>query len=228
MHVYAIVPAAHAPPPQLRGLQDAEVEMIAAGDVAFWCSRHEARPSASIDAARAHNAVITAALSREITPVPVRFGQWFPGAEAAVAKIGEDASRWVSELERLRGRAEYGVRITGLRPEPVEDVAAQDVHPATGDQGTQYMMSLARKHAEAERRRETAERTAAAVASAAGALAADTRVQTIPEGVAVAHLVAWTDATDYHTAMRRLEGARPDLRFLFTGPWPPYSFVNEA
>lgn len=228
LHVYGIVPAGQRPPDGIRGVDDAAVELLDAGAIGLWYSRLDARPAASVAAARAHNQVLAAALTPEMTPVPARFGQWFADAESAAEKIGAEESRWLAELARFRGRAEFGVRVTAFTPDAAGDAAAQDVHPAARDQGTQYMLSLARKHAEAERRREAAARIAAAVAAAAGELVVESRVQAVEDGAGVAHLVAWTDATAYHTAMRRLEAQRRDLRMLFTGPWPPYSFVNDA
>ncbi len=42
--------------------------------------------------------------------------------------------------------------------------------------------------------------------------------------VSVAHLVERGAEREYRVALEVLRHERPDLRFLVTGPWPPYSF----
>jgi len=222
LHVYCVVPVDHAPPAELRGLGGSAVALLECADLGVWVGGLAARPVADVAAARAHNHVVAAAMNDAVTPVPARFGQWFEDGDAARAKIAADAAHWRGLLERFRGRAEYGVRVHGL--EPVADEAAQDVH--AGASGTRYMQELKRRHGEQARRRAQGDEVAASLAQAAGVLLQDARSENFAEGVAVAHLVAWNDVALYHTAMRRVEAARRDLRFLFTGPWPPYSFVE--
>jgi hypothetical protein len=43
--------------------------------------------------------------------------------------------------------------------------------------------------------------------------------------VSVAHLVARTDFDTYRRRLRELRERSPHLRFLASGPWPPYSFA---
>ena len=59
-------------------------------------------------------------------------------------------------------------------------------------------------------------------------LVADSRSDLRPDArtlINMAHLVAWRDAEAYHSRMQAMREARTDLRLLFSGPWPPYSFV---
>ena len=90
------------------------------------------------------------------------------------------------------------------------------------------MEALAERQAEAERLRSTAEALAAAVTAQVEDVVADSRVDVRPDGrtlINMAHLVAWRDAEAYHSRMQAMREARTDLRLLFSGPWPPYSFV---
>ena len=221
LHVYAIVPAGHAPPAGLTGIGDGAVAMIAAGPIALWAATLPERPAATVDAARLHNDVIRAAMTPTVTPVPARFGQWFDTEDEARRKLAADEARWLADLARFAGRAEFGIRVSG---QVADAAAAQLVHDAPT--GTGYMKALARRHAESQRRAQEGERIAGALAAAAGPIVAETRVQATPDGVAIANLVAWTDESPYHTAVRGEAARNPALRFLFTGPWPPYSFVD--
>ncbi len=44
--------------------------------------------------------------------------------------------------------------------------------------------------------------------------------------MAAAHLVARTNLERYRGELNRARAERPELHFLISGPWPPYSFAN--
>lgn len=224
VHPYCIVPGGHSLPPGLRGLEDSAVRAVRAGALDVWVTLHPAPVAASADAARLHDAVVRAALTQQVTPVPLRFGQSF-STDAAVAEgVQDDAARWQTLLDRFAGRTEYGVRVmtTGQNAE-------RDVHAVAAESGREYMASLARKQARAAGRRAEAERIHADLATRVGDLAADERVEHGHGGellVSLAHLVARADAAAYHAALDAARDAWPGMRILLTGPWPPYSFVE--
>jgi len=40
------------------------------------------------------------------------------------------------------------------------------------------------------------------------------------------HLIARADVQEYRTKMAKAVEERPEIRFMVSGPWPPYSFAN--
>lgn len=223
LHLYCIVPAGHTVPDGCEGLQSRRPFTLAAGALAVWASEHETAVAPSIEVVRTHNDVVAAAMTPQVTPVPLRFGQSAADSETAAGNIAEDAAKWLDLLQRFAGHAEYGVRAVRQVP-----AAEQDVHVPHVESGTEYMAALARKQAQAADRRAEAERIAEIVRSAAGELAADVRIELGKAGsvVTVACLVAWTAAEAYHGAIREVCEVTQDTRFVLTGPWPPYSFVE--
>ncbi|HSK18627.1 MAG TPA: GvpL/GvpF family gas vesicle protein [Longimicrobiales bacterium] len=225
LHLYCIVPDAHSVPEHCIGVDSQRPFMLDAGaGLAIWATGHEEPVPASVDAVRVHNDVVTAAMGRSVTPVPLRFGQSAPDRSAAAELVTAEAARWLDLLERFRGRAEYGVRV-------MRDVSEteQDVRAASVQSGTEYMAALAWKRARAAERRSEGERIVAETGARLGLLAIDTRVEYPPTGrvvATIAHLVAWTDADAYHDAARALRVALQNARLVVTGPWPPYSFVE--
>jgi hypothetical protein len=162
-------------------------------------------------------------MDREVTPVPIRFGQSAADRDDAARHIATEAAKWNGLLDRFAGRAEYGVR--ALR-ETAD--AEQDVH-THAESGTQYMAALARRHGLAAERRSEGERIAASIDERVGGLADDVRVEYPAAGpvlVGIAHLVAWTAADAYHGAMREGREVSQDTRLVRSGPWPPWSFVE--
>jgi hypothetical protein len=223
LHLYCIVPAGHNVPDGCEGLQSSRPFTLDVGPLAIWASEHEAPVPPSIEVVRTHNDVVATAMTQQVTPVPLRFGQAAADRETATAHIADDAAKWVGLLERFAGHAEYGVRAIGQVP-----AAEQDVHAADVESGTEYMAALARKQAQATQRRAHAERIAEIIRSAAGGIATDMRVEPGKVGsvVTVACLVAWTAVEAYHGAIREVCEVTQDTKFVLTGPWPPYSFVE--
>ncbi|CAN5654090.1 gas vesicle protein GvpL [soil metagenome] len=219
VHVYCVVPAGLEPQSELRGVEGAVVYRIDAGAVALLVSDHAVAPRADIDAVRAHNDVVAAAMDRAITPVPIRFGQWFDDAADAAERTAAEPDRWRTLLDRFAGRAEYGVRVT------LPDAPAREMHAARPDTGTAYMAQLARHAAGAAHMKREAERLARMIAERASV--AESRVADAGEGAAsIAYLLAWDDVAAYHTIVDAVRDTESSLRLLCTGPWPPYSFVE--
>jgi hypothetical protein len=224
LHLYCILPAGHAVPDDCAGIERRRPLAVNAGSHDIWATEHDRAIAPSVDVIRTHNVVVSAAMDRRVTPVPLRFGQSARDREAAVRHVSEEAKRWLGLLTRFAGRAEYGIRA-------VRDVppAEQDVHPARAESGTAYMAALARRQAQATQRRTEGERIAEGIASCTGVAAEDTRVEVAPAGdvlVSVVHLVAWADVEAYHGAIREMRETSQTTRFVLTGPWPPYSFVE--
>jgi hypothetical protein len=40
------------------------------------------------------------------------------------------------------------------------------------------------------------------------------------------HLIEREDVQEYRTKMAQAVEERPEVRFMVSGPWPPYSFAN--
>jgi hypothetical protein len=227
LHLYCLLPSDMPPAAGISGIAGAAVEAVHCDALACWITRHDVRPAATTDSVRAHNAVVTAAMSPRVTPVPLRFGQWLADAGAVCSSIGKNAPHWLDLLHRFAGHAEYGVRIarTGLADAPQ---TARDVHPGHEHTGREYMTLLARRHAATAGWKADAARIAADLLATAGAAVSDSRIE-LPGGademVSLALLIPAARAAEYHESLGGFRSQRRELRFLCTGPWPPYSFV---
>jgi hypothetical protein len=224
LYAYCILPEGRQPPETLTGIAGTRVTAVAAGGVSCWTSHLHESPAGGAGVARQHNAVVVAAMDREVTPVPLRFGQLFPDRDALVEGVTARSDDWIELLGRFAGRAEYGVRVARTHAD-----AARDVRAAGAESGTAYMAALARRHADETGRREEGARIDRLIRERAGSLIADARVEPAAgaEGIAsLAYMVAWKDADAYHALLENIRSEMSGLRFLYTGPWPPYSFVE--
>lgn len=218
-YVYCVVPAGHAPAAGLAGVDDAPVRVAELGDLACWVSDHEARPEASVARIQQHNAVVEAAITEAVTPVPVRFGQWVESEQQLRAQMSERIARFREGLRLFAGALEFGLRALDPQRPP-----AQVVRPEPVTTGRAYLTALREQLRAREGDTEIRELIRGEFA---GIVRAERFDETQgPHGLlSVAHLVARTDFDAYRQRVRNLRERAPHLRFLASGPWPPYSFA---
>ena len=101
---YCVLLAGHAPPAGLRGVDGAPVRVLSARGISVWASPVRRPPSPSIERVRAHHAVVEAAASDVVTPLPLRFGQCSP-PRALRRRLAEDSQDWRTRLARRRRQA---------------------------------------------------------------------------------------------------------------------------
>lgn len=222
-YLYCVLPAGQEPPAGLRGIEDARVEAIVESGLTLWTSPLPRRPAATIEAIQQHNAVVEAAMAAGVTPVPLRFGQYVRRPELA-ARVAEHRDRWRSALAGFAGCAEYGVRVI----EPERAAPARDVRRRP-ESGRAYLEALARSAGLDRERQARAEALAAELRARLGDVIAHDRVEPLPSAhglASIAHLVHRDRVDEYTTLIDAARAELSELRFLTSGPWPPYSFAE--
>lgn len=235
-YLYCVVPSGHAPPTGLGGLDRVEVELLEAGSVAAWWAELPRPPRATIEHVQTHDTVVRRATTDVVTPLPARFGQWFPEPATLAARVGESAAAYGGALAAVAGAAEFGVVIRAVTA-PVQARAARSQESSMGDspaasdvgasRGRAYLRALAESHDHSRRARERALCVQQELGGAVEHLVRDARpleVSQPGDDVArVVHLVEGARAADYVAAVRTFN--RPGVRLVLTGPSPPYSFA---
>jgi hypothetical protein len=129
-------------------------------------------------------------------------------------------------LDGVRGRVELAVRavrFTGSGPTNAAGAhAAAD--PEELPTGRGYLQ------AKLELRHRAAATGAALHAPLAAVAAADSRRPARPpdEVLRASYLVDRPAVAEFRGLAQRLQAEHPDVAFLCTGPWPPYSFVEAS
>lgn len=219
LHPYCIAPSDHEPA-AVTGLDGAPVIAVVEADLAAWASEHPEPVAASVAAVRAHDAVIRVAMTEQVTPVPLRFGQWAADPDVLRERLGEHAERWHELLRVFAGAVEMGIRLTPA----AAAVAAGQPRAASG---REYMAQLAARVHD----RDAVERDHARLLERIGESLGDVAFRTA-SGVApedgrtlwVAHLVRRGRADEYRRIADRTAQQETGYRTAVTGPWPPYSF----
>lgn len=232
LYLYCVGDADHPEPGDMVGIEGSAVYAVDTAGLRAWVSNLPAAPSASLDRVRSHNAVVESS-SEERTALPMRFGQWFSSETELHEAIAARRVRLERSLERVRGALEFGVRV--LDPErsamdPSDPVAGPTDRPADRSSGKAYLESLARREEGVEKSRLRGAEIAAELRSFLGPLVRDHRVR--PGGregiVAISHLVARHDTGAYAHRVHTFTDRRSELRFVTSGPWPPYGFADDG
>lgn len=177
----------------------------------------------------AHERVLSRVLTAT-TPLPFRFGT-VAGAQRLESFITAQRISVLAALERVRGAVEMSVKI--IRPDEEEERTAlaseTQGEDAAAGVGTRFLLTKRREILSAERLKEGAETLSAWLAAMLKDVVKDSFVELRPAEsmfVSASHLVARERVENYRARLEAARRERPDLRFLTSGPWPPYSFSN--
>ena len=216
IHVYAFAEGLEGVPP-LDGLDGAALERLRVDDVDVVFSLRSAETSADTlrrDAV-AHGAVVDALRMRAAAVVPVRFGELLADDVALTASLRERLPTIHRAFDRVRNCVEVAVRVLD-RGDPVDD---------RPESGTAYMQM--RAIAESRRRRSVDD-----LQRELRDLACDVRVERRAgierDQFAAAYLVASERIEELRGAVERFAASHEELAVVCTGPWAPFSFVEDA
>ncbi|MBU0493723.1 MAG: GvpL/GvpF family gas vesicle protein [Chloroflexi bacterium] len=237
LYLYAIIDQPAAPPFAEPGLGDAGESAtrpysLSYQDIAAVVSPLAARtvPPTTTNIWD-HEAVVEGLMSH-CTVLPLRFGTVFNDAAAVQAVLAEHYAHFVAGLDRVRGRVELGLRVL-WHQEPHSEVAA-DRGSAPAEEpgsGRAYLLARLAEERQQQARRQPAEALAVELhAPLAGrAVESTSEVWATPHLLlTAAYLVDQDQVPAFQEEIRALIAAYPTLRFLCTGPWPPYSFVASV
>lgn len=223
LYGYCVVPAGHPVPKGIAGIAAATVRPHVVKDLAVLISDCD-RPEPTAEHVQQHNAVIEAVVTPEVTPVPLRFGQWAASLDVFDEVVGEKAEWYRERLNAFAGALEFGIR--AVRPD--KPLPARDVRVPHAVTGLEYMKALRDRVASERAQSEDVEQVRAGISEFLGAFVREERAEEArtPHGVtAVSHLVPREHFEAYREHAQRLRTRFPELRFLVSGPWMPYSFA---
>ena len=223
VYVYCVVPPACEPPSRCIGLAGVPVTTHRHDALGSWVSLLESRPEPTIQHIQAHNAVVLQAVSDRITPVPVRFGQWLDSAQRLDQHLGEKRDHYALLLELFAGTLEFGLRV--LEPNRPVAPPGPAERPQSGRAHLTALRDQLRMH-DLESPQIAAVRGRIHDTFAGIARAERFEPLRTPHGIlSAAHLVPRASFNGYRERVAGLRDEYPELRFLLSGPWPPYSFA---
>jgi hypothetical protein len=205
------------------GMSGAPVELITLEGMALLVSRFEGESAlATPENVRTHDTVVRSVLN-ETTPLPFRFGSVVT-EQQLVSYISTHRASLETRLAQVRGCLEMSVKIISNTGEPESDSKRDDSGP-----GTAFLQQKQREIVGSERRGEEAKQVAAWLKAQVETYVRHEEVSLCPTEkliVAAAHLIPREQVAEYRGRLAEARKTRPELHFLVSGPWPPYTFSN--
>jgi hypothetical protein len=225
-YLYCLLSSGRATlPSELRGIDRAAVRVLSTPGLDAWVSDVDSTPVVpSIEKARAHDAVIAAALGAGVTPLPLRFGQTTPSDAVLERQLVTRAFDYERRLARIDGMVEMRVRTT---LPSTTDPDENRVEPSSP--GRDYLEQIRRASAPARRTAQVMHELEREILDAAGGIIRSHVLQVDQRQAGVgtlAHLVVRSDVERYRAAVSGvIENAEGTCTVI--GPTAPYSFTDD-
>lgn len=224
LYVYCLAENIEPLAAPVKGISGARVEVRYVEGFSLLASEFEGDSVAvTRDNALAHAAVVRSVLN-ETTPLPFRFGTVVTELKLR-SYVASHRAAIKHKLEQVRGCVEMSVKIISHPEQTENDRSATDEEGP----GARFLKEKRREIFGGERRAEQAKEVSAWLQDSVRPLVRDEQVSLCPTEkliVAAAHLVERVLVDEYREQVGEACKKRPELHFLLSGPWPPYSFSN--
>jgi hypothetical protein len=226
LYMYAITDQPDMPLPVQAGLEEAALLAIRCQEIGAVVSPLAARAvTPSEENLWRHEAVVEA-LMVDRAVLPARFGSLVASAPAVRLALAARYAELVANLGQVRGRVELGARVLWDSDQPGHKTS--EVCPKSN--GWAYLMGRLEEERRRQAQRQQAEELARTLDAPLARLSAARVQRTLVTPRLLfdaAYLVDRDRVAAFRQAVEALTAAHPQLHFLCTGPWPPYSFTNN-
>lgn len=224
LYVYCIADESNAfTAVSLQGVSGSEVRVLKVGGFSLLVSDFPGDVvPVNRDNALTHAAVVRSLLERT-TPLPFRFGALVTEQELE-SYVNAHSTAIKAKLEQVRGCVEMSVKIIWGREEAPEVEVELPDKP-----GTAFLFEKRREILGDEARAAQAKEVEAWLQGQIGALVQETQASLCPTEkllLTASHLVKRDLVQQYRNRLSEIREERPELHFLVSGPWPPYSFTQ--
>jgi len=181
-----------------------------------------------------HQAIVYEALEHSRSTIPCRFGTLFPDDKNILMFLREHYARLDDRLTRLEGKMEVGVQAifngktiaAGLEARGQGDTETR----GQGDTGISYLLEKKKQFDAVRELDEEADSFIQELNEAMSPLwfevKAEKRRTEQAFLLSVCYLVGQKNLSSFKIAYQRFKRDKPNLRLLYTGPWPPYGFAD--
>jgi hypothetical protein len=223
LYAYCVVEDLDTLDAGVRGISGAAVRLVKMDELGVLVSDSESDAvPVTRENALTHAAAVRSVLDRT-TPLPFRFGTLVTEQQLS-SYISARKPALLTNLALVRGCVEMSVKI--IWQLPIDDDEEKSVA-----QGAGASFLAAKRRAIVGDKQRSAEATAIStwLHETVNGLTRDEKVTVRPAErlvISTAHLVERAVVPKYRETMAMARQERPELHFLVSGPWPPYSFAN--
>jgi Gas vesicle synthesis protein GvpL/GvpF len=228
LYAYCVASGVDSLPEPVQGISDAPVRLLKIEDLVVLVSELDSDAvTVTRENALSHAAVVRSVLD-QTTPLPFRFGT-LVGEQQLKNYISARKPALETKLETVRGCIEMSVKIIWDIFKDDQPESPKKYEDSKQGAGAMFLEEKRREILGDERRAAQASEISAWLQESLNALARDKQVAVRPGGklvLSAAHLIERSKIAQYREKVAKLREERPDLHFLLSGPWPPYTFAN--
>ena len=210
-----------------RGISGAPVRLLKIDNLAVLVSETELDlVPVTRDDALAHATVVRSVLG-QTTPLPFRFGALVTEQQLR-SYISARKPALENKLAHVRGCIEMSIKII-WQPEVANETQPHNHYVEPQGAGATFLAEKRREIFGDERRAGEAKEITVWLHDKVSDLTRDEHVTVRPSErllLAAAHLVERVNIQSYRARVAEARQNRPELHFLVSGPWPPYTFAN--
>jgi hypothetical protein len=223
LYAYCLVEDPDAFDASTRGISGATVRLLQIDELAVLVTDFNADTVAvTRENALDHAAVVRSVLDRT-TPLPFRFGTLVTEQQLR-SYISARKAALQTRFAHVRGCVEMSVKIIRELSDEIKTQVRDEITT-----GTSFLEERRREILGSEQKTAEAREIETWLHEQVGGLIRDEQVTIRPSEklvLAAAHLVERDKIGQYKEKTAAARKNRPELHFLFSGPWPPYSFAN--
>ena len=173
-------------------------------------------------------------LMEKFTVLPFRLLTILDGRENVLSMMDDYYGDFRDNLDRLRGKVEFGIKVVW----PADKVKSRiintyrtknrNAHLLDDSVERRFVREKFEEHKIDRAFREKADRYIHAMDVFLGKFATAKKLETLRTEnllLSAVYLVTKDNQDNFREAFEHIRTARKDLKYLFSGPWPPYHFV---
>jgi hypothetical protein len=223
LYAYCLVEDPDAFDASTRGISGATVRLLQIDELAVLVTDFNADTIAvTRENALDHAAVVRSVLDRT-TPLPFRFGTLVTEQQLR-SYISARKPALQTRFAHVRGCVEMSVKVIRELSDEIKTQSRDEITT-----GTSFLEEKRREILGSEQKTAEAREIETWLHEQVDGLIRDEQVTIRPSEklvLAAAHLVERDKIGQYKEKTAAARKNRPELHFLFSGPWPPYSFAN--
>lgn len=228
LYVYCLVEGVDGLEQSTLGISGAPVRILKSRNFSVLVSDlNEDSLPVTRDNALAHAAVVRSVLDRT-TPLPFRFGT-IVTEEHLESYLATHKPALEKKLDSLHGCVEMSVKIIWENSEEKQLETRDETQAGAEGKGTSFLVEKRWQIIGDEQRAAEATEISKWLHENLSGLIRDEQVTIRPTErlvLTAAHLIERDKMTQYWKIAAEIRQNRPELHFLLSGPWPPYSFAN--
>jgi hypothetical protein len=227
IYIYGIVEQGCVLPAGLNGIDDTAPALLRHANIAAVIGDVQSSRVPLVEKNLWQHEKLIEGLMLDHAILPVRYGTLLKSEQEVLDILAANQAGFVSNLSRVRGRVELGVRVLWDDvPQGAPDVAAS---PAPVLRGRDYMLAHLVEAQVQRARRERGQALVDKINAVLSPLADQHAIKLLVTPrmlLTAAYLIAREHVGQFRNAIELLAIKEQKLQFMCTGPWPSYSFVD--